>query len=106
MDYEYFGTPYGLGLCNLQSEKLRMELLETALILREGMEEEVSGRLSLKGVGLDFSQEVLDAALKVMNESLCLAHVKILSDHGNGRSAFNMLLHYQIEGQIPWEFDE
>lgn len=72
MDYRYFGTPYGMGICNLQSEVLRMELAETGMVM-------------------------VDA----INRVLCLAHVKMLKDCGNGKSAFNMLLQYQIEGQVP-----
>jgi hypothetical protein len=73
LNYEYFGTKYGAGICNFMSEQLRMDLLDAAL---------------------DMVDDV--------NTTLCMTHVKILKDCGAGRSAFNMLLHYQIEGQIPW----
>jgi len=50
MNYEYFSTKYGAGICKFMSEQLRMDLLDAAL---------------------DMVDDV--------NTTLCMTHVKILT---------------------------
>ena len=57
-----------MGDCCLMSEQLRMDLAQDALW-----------------------------RVDAISASLCFVHVKILKDSGDGRGAFNMLLHYEIE---------